>query len=231
MNGVHDLGYMEGMGPVGPTGWEPQYHAEWEKHAWAFFPFSARGGMFGLDEFRKHLENMHPLHYFTARYYEHWVEATEQIGEKKGYWTRADLDKRTEYYLEYPDAPLPPNDDPALVQFAAWAVENGFSSARTLEQGPKYGVGDLVRIDDSIPSIHHRRPRYAMGRVGKIVLHHGPHVFPDTAGNGQGETAEHLYTVRIEHTEILGNGEGDPRTAQYVDMWEPYLTVEQGDVT
>lgn len=228
MIGVHDLGFVEGLGPVCPTAWEPNYHAEWEKHAWALFPFSARGGMFGIDEFRNEMEQMHPLHYLTSRYYEHWVEATEVLGERKGFWTKAELETRIKYYLEYPDAPLPQNDDPALVEFAVGAVENGFSSARELDQQPKYKVGDIVRVDDSMPSIHHRRPRYAMGRVGEIVLHHGPHVFPDTSGNGEAETAEHLYTIRLRHTDIRGEAEGDPGVSQYVDMWEPYITLKEG---
>lgn len=225
MNGIHDLGGVDGMGPVGPTGWEPPYHAEWEKAAWALFPFSARGGMFGLDEFRKHLENLHPLHYLTAFYYEHWLEATEQIGEKKGYWTKEDIEKRVAYYLQYPNAPLPPNSDPALVEFANWAVKNGFSSARELNSEPAFKIGDRVVVDHSVPKHHHRRPRYSMGRVGEIVMYHGPHVFPDTSGNGKGETAEHLYTIKITQAEMYGAEAADPNACQYVDMWEPYIKL------
>ncbi|WP_409160461.1 nitrile hydratase subunit beta [Pectobacterium sp. B2J-2] len=225
MKGIHDVGGMDGMGPVGPTQWEPKYHAEWEKRAWAFFPFSARAGIFGLDEFRCHLEQLHPLHYLTAYYYEHWIEATEHIGKKKGFWTEEELEKRTAYYLHYPQAPLPPNNDPALVEFAEWAVANGFSTARELLDGPKFKVGDRVTVDASVPRLHTRRPGYIHGRTGEIVSLHGGHVYPDTTGNGLPETAEHLYTVRFSGEELFGAEAAEPNSVIHADVWEPYITL------
>ncbi|MBJ7220806.1 MULTISPECIES: nitrile hydratase subunit beta [unclassified Brenneria] len=225
MNGVHDIGGMDGMGPVGPTKWEPVYHAPWEKAAYALFPFAARAGMFGLDEFRCHLEKLHPLHYLTAFYYEHWVDATEQIGEKKGYWTQDELDKRTEYYLQYPEVPLPPNNDPELVQFAEWAVRNGFSTARQLDTEPKFKIGDRVTVDASVPKLHTRRAGYVRGRTGEIIMCHGAHVYPDTTGNGLPETSEHLYTLRFTNEELYGAEAAEPNGAVCTDAWEPYLTL------
>lgn len=227
MNGIHDVGGMDGMGPVGPTQWEPKYHAEWEKTAWAFFPFAARAGMFGLDEFRCHLEKLHPAHYLTAFYYEHWLEATEHIGQNKGFWTKEELDKRTEYYLQYPFVALPPNNDPALVEFAEWAVANGFSTARQLSEAPKFKVGDLVTVDASIPKSHTRRAAYVRGRTGEIVLFHGPHVYPDTTGNGLPETSEHLYTVRFTNQSLFGEETDEPNGSVHADLWEPYITLAQ----
>ena len=229
MRGIHDLGGMEGMGPVGATPEEPVYHAQWEKRAWALFPFGARAGMFGLDEFRNHLEKLHPLHYLTAYYYEHWLEATEQIGQKKGVFTSEEVEERTRHYLAHPDEPLPGNNDPALVEFAQWAVENGFSTARELDQLPRFKIGDKVRVDNSMPRRHHRRPGYMLGRVGEVVMHHGPHVFPDSAGNGLPETAEHLYTIRVNSEEVYGSDDAEPNTYHHVDMWEPYITLVDED--
>jgi len=225
MNGVHDLGGMDGMGPVHPTAWEPVYHAEWEKAAFSFFPFCARAGMFGLDEFRRHLEQLHPVHYLTSWYYEHWLEAAEAIGKEKGFWTADELHERAAYYLEYPDAPLPPHDDPALVEFAQWAVENGFPTQRESAAQAQFSVGDRVRIDNTMPRRHHRRPRYSMGQIGEIILHHGTHVFPDTTGNGKAETSEHLYTVKLRQADLFGEQDADPNACQMVDMWEPYLSL------
>ncbi|WP_108610602.1 nitrile hydratase subunit beta [Aminobacter sp. MSH1] len=225
MNGIHDLAGMDGMGPVSPTGWEPNYHADWEKAAWSFFPFGARAGMFGLDEFRCHLEQLHPVHYLTAYYYEHWVHATEKIGAKKGYWTEKELDTRAEYYLKYPNVPLPKNDNPELVAFAEWAVNNGFSTARTLDKKPKYKIGDVVIVDSSVPKKHTRRAGYVRGRTGTIVMYHGPHVYPDTTGNGLPETSEHLYTVRFTNEELFGKEAGEPNGSIVTDLWEPYVTL------
>lgn len=223
MNGIHDLGGMDGMGPVGPTAWEPNYHAEWEKAAWAMFPLGFRAGMFGLDEFRNHLEQLNPVHYLTAYYYEHWVHAMEMIGTKKGYWDEAELDKRTEYYLEYPELPLPVNDDPALVEFAEWAVANGVSAAREMGTEPKFKVGDRVTVLSSSPHGHTRRAGYVRGRTGVVDLVHGGMIYPDTTGNGLDETAEHLYTVRFTGEELWGEEGAEPNEAMYFDLWEPYI--------
>lgn len=223
MNGIHDIAGMDGMGPVGPTGWEPEFHSDWEKAAWAFFPLCARAGIFGLDEFRKHLERLNPVHYLTAYYYEHWVDATESIGKEKGLWTEEELQKRTEYYLDYPDQALPPNNDPALVEFADWAVTNGFTPAREVATAPKFAVGDRVTVLSSIPKTHTRRAGYVRGRTGVIELAHGGMVYPDTTGNGLEETAEHLYTVRFTALELWGEEAADPNGSVYFDVWEPYI--------
>ncbi|MEH3116607.1 MAG: nitrile hydratase subunit beta [Methylorubrum populi] len=225
MDGVHDLGGKDGMGPVGPTLWEPVFHADWEKAAWALFPFCARAGLFGLDEFRCHLEKLHPIHYFTAYYYEHWLHATEEIGIEKGFWSKDDLDKRTAYYLTYPNAKMPPNDDPGLVAFAEWAVQNGFSTSRTLDTQPKYKVGDVVVVDRSAPKKHTRRAGYVRGRTGEIVGYHGPHVYPDTTGNGMAETSQHLYAVRFTNAELFGEEAAEPNGTVVTDFWEPYITL------
>ena len=41
MNGVHDLGGTDGLGPVVPEKDEPVWHADWEKAAFALFPMNA----------------------------------------------------------------------------------------------------------------------------------------------------------------------------------------------
>lgn len=231
MNGIHDLGGMDGMGPVGPTKWEPNFHADWEKAAWAMFPLCARAGMFGLDEFRHHLENLHPVHYLTAFYYEHWVHATEQIGKHKGFWTEGELDKRTEYYLQYPHVPLPPNDDPALVDFANWAVKTGFSPARAVATPPKFAIGDRVTVKNDVLKGHTRRARYVSGRTGTVVLVHGGMIYPDTTGNGQPETAEHLYTVQFTNEALWGTEAAEPNGTVCFDVWEPYIVPAKDEVS
>ena len=35
MNGVHDLGGMDGFGPIDPEPDEPVFHAEWERRCFA----------------------------------------------------------------------------------------------------------------------------------------------------------------------------------------------------
>ena len=60
MNGVHDLGGTDGLGPVVVPEQEPVWRAEWEKAAFALFATNFRAGLFGVDAFRYGIELMPP---------------------------------------------------------------------------------------------------------------------------------------------------------------------------
>ena len=83
MNGVHDLGGTDGLGPVVVPDREPVFTAEWEKAAFAMFSMCFRAGFFGVDEFRYGIEQMHPAVYLLSPYYEHWVHTVEHYGKAK----------------------------------------------------------------------------------------------------------------------------------------------------
>jgi nitrile hydratase len=80
VNGVHDLGGTDGLGPVPVPDSEPVFRAEWEKAAFAMFSMPFRAGFFGVDMFRYGIEQMHPAAYLLSPYYEHWMHAAEQYG-------------------------------------------------------------------------------------------------------------------------------------------------------
>ena len=66
MNGVHDLGGTDGLGPVAVEENEPVWHAEWEKAAFGMFPPDFRAGFFSVDMFRYGIEQMHPAEYLSS---------------------------------------------------------------------------------------------------------------------------------------------------------------------
>ena len=127
MNGVHDLGGTDGLGRVVVPDHEPVFRAEWEKAAFAMFSMCFRAGFFGVDEFRYGIEQMHPAVYLLSPYYEHWVHTVEHYGKAKGLLDLDEVDRRTQYYLEHPDAPLPQRDDPDLVAFVEAVVPAGLA--------------------------------------------------------------------------------------------------------
>lgn len=78
-------------------------------------------------QFRHGIEKMDPAEYLLSNYYEHWMHTIEHYAEVAGILDPADLEKRTQYYLENPDAPLPEREtDTEIVEFVDWAVTNGF---------------------------------------------------------------------------------------------------------
>jgi nitrile hydratase beta subunit len=223
MNGGHDLGGVDGLGPVVVEENEPVFHSAWEKAAFAMFSMPFRGGFFGVDQFRHGIEQMHPADYLSSRYYEHWIHTVEHHGARTGKLDLEEVQRRTQYYLEHPDEPLPDTKDPELLGVVEWAVKNGVSAGRPSDDAARFGVGDRVRVIDDSPFEHTRKARYVRGKTGEVVLAHGTMIYPDSAGNNRGEDPKHVYTVRFDARDLWGDEAADPNTSNYFDVWEPYL--------
>lgn len=223
MNGVHDLGGTDGLGPIVVEDDEPVWHADWEKAAFAMFPTNFVKGYFGVDEFRFGIEQMHPAEYLMSRYYEHWVHAVEHYTAKAGVVDPQELDARARHYLANPDEPLPSRKDPDLVTLMESIVRTGGSARRESGDPPKFAVGDRVRVKDDSPLGHTRRARYIRGKTGVIDIAHGTFIYPDSAGNGLGDDPKHVYTVRFRAADLWGEQNADPNSTVTFDVWEPYI--------
>jgi nitrile hydratase subunit beta len=84
MSRVHDVGGMDGFGPIetGDDG-EP-FHHEWEARVFAINRLMLESGAYTLDEFRFAIERMEPHEYLEASYYERWLYGIETLLRKKG---------------------------------------------------------------------------------------------------------------------------------------------------
>jgi nitrile hydratase subunit beta len=227
MNGIHDLGGKDGLGAVAPPppGVEPVWKAEWEKHAHAMFPLAFRAGHFGLDEFRFAMEQMEPVEYLSSAYYEHWLHAVEHYGVRAGALDPDEIEKRYQYYLENPDAPLPDKQDPALVEFIEAVIPAGATAVRDTGKVAQFAVGDRVTVVADAPRGHTRKASYIRGKTGVIELAHGEMIYPDAAGNGLGEAPEHVYTVVFTNEELWGADAAEPNGSVTFDVWEPYIVA------
>jgi nitrile hydratase beta subunit len=223
MNGVHDLGGTDGLGPVEVPENEPVWRAEWEKAAFALFATNFRAGLFGVDAFRFGIEQMHPAAYLLSPYYEHWVHTAEFYAFKAGVIDEAELDARTQYYLENPDAPLPERADPELLAFVDAAVKGGAPAKRESDKVAEFAVGDTVTVIDDSPKGHTRKARYVRGKTGVVAMAHGTFIYPDSAGNGGPDAPEHVYTVKFTNQELWGAEHAEPNGVVYFDVWEPYI--------
>ena len=226
MDGVHDLGGRAGLGPINPEPNEPVFHSDWERSVLVMFPAMAIAGAFNLDEFRAGMEQIPPVEYLSARYYEHWMHSMEIYGTRAGIWDDDELERRTRHYLENPDEPAPKSSNPEMVELLRGLIPGGDNFRRESASPPKFNVGDRVQVRPEASTTHTRRAGYVRGRTGEVALWHGSWVFPDTNAIGQGEGAEHVYTVKFAATELWGElppGETS-NTYVYIDVWEPYLT-------
>jgi nitrile hydratase subunit beta len=50
--------------------------------------------LFAIDEIRHSIERMAPAEYLTTPYYVHWLHAAEDLLDKKGVVTQAELKRR-----------------------------------------------------------------------------------------------------------------------------------------
>jgi nitrile hydratase beta subunit len=222
VNGVHDLGGLEGLGPVNPPAEEPVFYADWEKRVFSMFlPFVLSG--LNLDQFRHGIERLPPMEYLAGRYYEHWLHTIEDGLIEKGVISKEELEERTRHYLENPDQDVPDGGDPEQAQQFAEIYRVGASTRRPDDTGPaQFAEGDRVRVKNMHPSGHTRCPRYARGREGVVEQVYDAFVFPDTNSKEAGENPARVYSVRFDSTELWGSDSGE-RHALYIDLWEPYL--------
>jgi hypothetical protein len=94
VDGVHDLGGMQGFGPVEVEPDEPTFHGEWEARTFAVAGGALGAGGFNTPMFRHAIERMDPGHYLTSSYFEHWLTAVATLLVEAGMVSKDELDAR-----------------------------------------------------------------------------------------------------------------------------------------
>jgi nitrile hydratase beta subunit len=222
VNGVHDIGGMDGLGAVAPTPAEPPFSNDWERAVFAMLVPSMMAG-FNLDEFRHGIERMHPAEYLSTPYYHHWLHTMETNLVEKGVIKPAELAERVRRYREQPDTPLPDREDPALAERLVVAAHAGASTRMDGDVEPAFKPGDPVVVRNHHPHGHTRLARYLRGKRGVVERSHGSFVYPDTNAHGRGENPQPVYTVRFDAAEVWGEETAEPNTVIHFDVWQPYL--------
>jgi nitrile hydratase len=216
MNGIHDMGGMEGLGRIVHERDEPVFHAPWEGRVLAATVAAGWWKRWNTDAGRHERELLPPADYLRMSYYERWLAALEEILVRTGLVTRAEIETGR-------PAPGAARAEPPVQGGQAAAVlDRGSNYRRPLDAPPRFRPGSRVRVRNAHPSGHTRMPRYVRGHAGTVHMHHGGYVYPDTNAHFRGEDPRHLYSVRFEAAELWGES-ATGRGAVYVDLWEPYL--------
>lgn len=216
MNGVHDLGGMQGFGRVEREEDEPVFHARWEGRVRGMMTAGLRLGVYNLDEFRWAVERMDPARYLAASYYDKWLSAIERLYIEKGVITREELDDRLRRAGPPPSAAGEPPDMPRVLHPAP------SGAPATLHEPPRFAPGEPVIAKNVHPRTHTRLPRYVRGKRGVIERVHGAYALPDRSALGLGQHPAYVYSVRFEARELWGK-DAPPRDRVYIDLWETYL--------
>jgi nitrile hydratase len=94
MNGIHDMGGMDGFGPINPEQNEPVFHAPWEGRMYALNISLGALGKWNLDRARYAREQMDPAEYLSLGYYETWLVRAERMLISHGVITREELEQK-----------------------------------------------------------------------------------------------------------------------------------------
>jgi nitrile hydratase subunit beta len=215
MNGVHDMGGMQGFGPVKPEPNEPVFHAKWEGRVLAMQRAMGYVGLWTIDMSRASVESLPPHVYLGVTYYEKWALGLEHR------LLEHDLvgaDEIAAGHALRPGKHL----QRKLVAAEVDKTLKRATFARPANTAARFAPGDRVRTKMINPPTHTRLPRYARGRLGVIEAVRGCHVFPDSVAVGAGENPEWLYTVVFDGRELWGE-DSDPTLKVSVEAWESYL--------
>jgi nitrile hydratase beta subunit len=216
MDGVADLGGMQGFGAVSRPEPEPVFSERWEARAFALGLLSMRTSGTNLDSFRHALDRQHVLDYFADGYFGRWCHAAETLLVDSAILAPGAVEARTRNLMgqQVPEPAIPAPSKPDYKPTAA-------GSLRPVDVAPGFAVGQPVRVRDAHPPRHTRMPRYVRGRRGVIERIQPSALLPDTHATFEGENPQHVYAVSFDSTELWGPDA--ERFTLIIDLWESYL--------
>ena len=114
MNGAHDMGGVHGFGPIPLEKDEPVFHTDWESRVFGMAISLGSQGVYDPVGLRFGMEEIEPAKYLASSYFQRWLAVTEKAVLEKGIMTAEELDAKTEFFKENPDAVPPRKEDPAV---------------------------------------------------------------------------------------------------------------------
>ena len=215
MDGIHDMGGMDGFGNIEVEQNEPPFHEQWEGRVMALQRAMAYAGAWTIDHARYARERIPPHIYLNASYYQKWALAMRTNVVERGL---AGVDE-----LQAGRALRPRKSLPRRLTADLIPEKLTRGSFYRQEQAPaRFKPGDRVRTKNIHPAAHTRLPRYARGKVGVIERCQGCHMYPDSVASDLGDNPQWLYTVVFDGRELWGP-DSDPILKVSIEAFEPYL--------
>ena len=201
MDGLQDLGGMQGFGPMPAHEDERPFHASWEPVSYAVALLAAEKGLWTFDAGRHAIERMPARQYLGMSYFERVLAGMTTLAIESGAVTREDLEARAGGAIPV-------------------AAPMGAGEAARRDH-PGFEIGARVRVRDHHTSGHTRAPRYIQGREGTVMRVAPKARFPGEAGHRQEAFHEPTYHVRFQATDLWGDAE--PGASVVVDVYQSYL--------
>jgi nitrile hydratase subunit beta len=201
MDGIHDLGGVDGFGAIQVERDEPVFHEDWEPLAYALGFLGMRFRWWNADQIRHAIERMEPRHYISASYYERYLTGVASLYVERGTISHQHLEELAggRFPLSLP-------------------ITEG---AKAREKDIHFAVGESVVVTNTHFKGHCRMPKYVRGKQGVIVHIAPPFPFAGSAGHGLEAKLEPTYHVRFAANELWSDAEENSTVV--VDLWESYL--------
>jgi nitrile hydratase subunit beta len=196
MDGIHDMGGMDGFGRVAAEANEPVFHAPSEGRVLAMSRAIGGAEAWNIDEGRFGIERLPPHVYLAATYYQKWFLRLERMAIERGLVAPEEI---ATGHASQPGKTLPRG--PFTVADVDRTMKRG-GFERPAAAGALFQPGDGVRARNIHPKGHTRLPRYVRGHAGVIERVHGAHVYPDSYVAGLGDDPQWLYTVVFDGRDL-----------------------------
>jgi nitrile hydratase subunit beta len=222
LNSVHDLGGVDGFGPVPYEKEEPVFHQKWEEKVFAMYTVLLGQDVYNLDEFRYHIEHMDPVYYLDSSYYEHWLLAMEVLLVDKGFLRQEEYDAKLRELENADTSDSLERLDPELTHRSVVLMYRGCSTHKQ-DTAEKYRPGDRVRVKNMHPKGHTRVPRYVRDKIGTVDRYFGTFVLPDSnTMHGTEPKRSGVYLIAFEARDLWGE-ESPVQDTLYIELWEDYF--------
>src|SRR4051812_25322069 len=145
MNGVHDMGGMDGFGKVEIEPNEPVFHAEWEARTMALVRAMGAAGAFNIDTSRFYREALPPHIYLSSSYYKKWLLGLTDNLVAKGFISRIEVE------TGHASEPAKPLKRGKLTPDQVSRVMTRGTFTRDSQTPAKFKTGDRVRAKNINP--------------------------------------------------------------------------------
>jgi nitrile hydratase subunit beta len=149
MNGIHDLGGMQDMGPIRPEKAEPVFHAPWEGRMYALWMAVPGDWSISADRYQKEL--IPPADYLQMSYYEKIMTGLVDLMVRTNMVTPAEIRSGK------PGAPAAPGVHVIKASEVTSVVAKGSPSTRNVAATPHFHAGQQVRARVGAVCRSHRR--------------------------------------------------------------------------
>ena len=163
MDGLHDMGGMQGFGHVQQLTDAPPFAEPWEGKAFVIGALAARIAGTNLHAFRHAIERVPPREYLVG-YWNRWTIGAQTMMEDSGIVTDEEVRARAAR-LSGRDVPEPPPPTPNKPQMPS----GGAGNLRSRDTPHAFAVGDRVRVTGVGATGHTRLPQpWRCSKVGRL---------------------------------------------------------------